>query len=77
MNELYENELDIHDALEVLESGYNCRRSKRAKGTIEKCLDIKRKTIKVVVAKSFDYHSDSEVWVITHVGITSKRKARK
>ena len=60
MNELYQNELDIHDALEVLESGYNCPKSKRSKGTIEKCLDIKRKTIRIVVVKSFDYHSDTE-----------------
>lgn len=77
MQELYDNNMDLHDVQEVLESGYNCSKGKRAKEIIEKCLDIKKKTIRVVIGKSFNYHMISEVWIITHVGITSKRKVRK
>jgi hypothetical protein len=77
MNELYDNDLDINDVLSVLEQGYDCAKSKRAKDVIARCIDQKRKTIKVVVVKSFNYSINSEVWVITHVGITSKRKVRR
>ena len=41
---------------------------------MERCLNVKRKKIRVVVAKSFNYSMDTEVWAITHVGITSKVK---
>lgn len=77
MTELYDNNLDLTDALSVLEQGYDCPKGKRSKEIIERCLDQKRKTIRVVIAKSFNYHLDSEVWVITHVGVTTKRKVRK
>ncbi len=77
MTELYDNNLDLIDALSVLEQGYDCPKGKRSKVIIERCLDQKRKTIRVVIAKSFNYHLDSEVWVITHVGVTTKRKVRK
>lgn len=77
MQELYDNNMDINDVKAVLELGYDCSKGKRAKETIEKCLDIKKKTIRVVVGRSFNYHMDSEVWVIMHVGKTSKRKVRK
>jgi len=74
MNELYDNNLDLYTVLNVLENGYDCYKSKRAKGTIERCLDEKRITIRVVVVKSFNYSLNMDVWAITHVGITSKHK---
>lgn len=77
MAELYNKNLDLYVVLDVLERGYDCSKGKRSKGIIEKCLDKRRKTIGVVVAKSFNYSLDSEVWVITHVGITSKPRVRK
>jgi len=77
MTELYDNDLDLTDALSVLGQGYDCPKGKRSKEIIERCLDQKRKTIRVVIAKSFNYHLDSEVWVIIHVGVTTKRKVRK
>jgi len=77
MTELYDNNLDLTDVLNVLEQGYDCPKGKRSKEIIERCLDQKRKTIRVVIAKSFNYHLDSEVWVIIHVGVTTKRKVRK
>ena len=48
-----------------------------SKEIIERCLDKGRKTIRVVVAKSFNFSLDSEVWAIIHVGITSKAGVRK
>ena len=74
MNKLYENNLDIYMVLNVLENGYDCAKSKRAKGTIERWLNEKRKTIRIFVVKSFNYSLNMDVWAITHVGITSKHK---
>ncbi len=72
--ELYNYGLRLYDILEVLEHGYYCAKSKRTKGTFEICLDHKRKTTRVVIARAYNYSLDSEVWVITHVGITTKPK---
>ncbi|MFQ6056574.1 MAG: hypothetical protein ACE5J3_11395 [Methanosarcinales archaeon] len=44
-----------HDVIDVLNNGYDCSRSKRAKGTIERCLRRKNKIIKVVVVESYQY----------------------
>jgi len=74
MEELFTNKMDIFNVLEVIESGYDCARSKRAKNTIERCVDRKGKTIRVVVVKSFSFSMNSDVWVITHVGMTSKKR---
>jgi hypothetical protein len=73
-NELYNYNLMLRDILDVLEQGYNCAKSKRKKGTIERCLDRKRKTTRVVITKAYNYSLDSEVWVIIHVGVTTKPK---
>lgn len=50
--EMIDLRLDLYDVLEVLERGRDCERSKRAKGTVEKCLRRKKKTYKVVAAES-------------------------
>jgi hypothetical protein len=72
MTELFDIGCDMYDVLEILESGYDCSRSKRAGHIIEKCLDKKGKTFKVVIAGSFNFDHNCEVWVVTHFGITSK-----
>jgi hypothetical protein len=77
MQELYDNNMDLYNVLEILESGYDCSKGKRAKGIIEKCLDSKKKTLNVVIGRSFNFHMDTDVWIISHVGITSKRKVKK
>ena len=77
INELYYHGLDLYDVLNILVDGYDCSKQKRSKEIIEKCKDIKQKTVRVVVAKSFNFSLNCEVWVITHVGITSKHKVRK
>ena len=74
MRELFKHGCDDLDILEILKEGYDCSRSKRAKNIIEKCIDIKKKTMKVVVAQSYNHALKEEVWVVTHFGITTKRK---
>ena len=65
----------LEEAVEVLERGYDCAPSKRATSTIERCLDRGKKTVKVVVAESVRRHpEDQEVWLITHVGLTGRRR---
>lgn len=76
-NELYNCNLMLRDVLDILEQGYDCAKSKRKKGTIERCLDRKKKTMRVVIVRAYNYSLDSEVWVIIHVGITSKPKKVK
>ena len=71
-NELYKCNLSLRDIRDVLEQGYDCAKSKRKKGIIERCLDRKKKTTRVVILKAYNYSLDSEVWVVIHVGITSK-----
>ena len=71
-NELYKCNLSLRDILDVLEQGYDCAKSKRKKGIIERCLDRKKKTTRVVIVKAYNYSLESEVWVVIHVGITSK-----
>ncbi len=56
----------------MLEHGYLAPR-KRAKGTEEKWIDRGRKTYNIVVVKSFQYSSQKEVYLITHVGRFTKK----
>jgi hypothetical protein len=72
MNEMMQYGYDLYDILEILNSGYDCSKSKRSKNIIERCIDRKEKTVRAVVAESYNYAMDCEVWVVTHFGITSK-----
>jgi hypothetical protein len=76
-NELYNYDLMFRDILDILEHGYDCAKSKRKKGTIERCLDRKKKTMRVVIVRAYNYSIDSEAWVIIHVGVISKSKKVK
>ena len=60
--ELLELGLDLFDVQEILEYGYDCAISRRKEGVLEKCVDIGRKTTKVVVAKSYNYSMQQDVW---------------
>ncbi|MBI5253745.1 MAG: hypothetical protein HY930_05045 [Euryarchaeota archaeon] len=66
--ELKELGMDLYDVVEILEEGYKCSTCERKEGVIEKCLDIDNKTIKVVIAKSYEFWSEREVYAIIHVG---------
>lgn len=67
--ELLKHNMDLYDVLDILENGYDCQRSKREKGTIEKCMKKGKKIRKVVVVDSLQYYDDTEVWLITHIGV--------
>jgi hypothetical protein len=59
---------ELSDIVEILESGFDCQRSKRTKGTVEKCAIKKGKLVRVVVV---EVHSDwvgGDIWLIKHVG---------
>ena len=74
MSELMTQGADLFDVLKVLEEGYDCHHSRRARGVLERCLDRRGRMVKVVVAASYNLSMDRDVWVITHFGVTSKRK---
>ena len=74
MKEMYDLGIDMTTVAEVLEDGYDCYRSKRKKGTIEKCIDKGSKTLKIVVVQSFNHSLQADVWAITHAGMFTKRR---
>lgn len=69
-NEMFDNDISLIDVENILESGFDCSRSKREKGKFEKCIQKGRKIIKVVVVDT------GEHLVIIHVGsfTASKKK---
>lgn len=71
--------IDLYDIVAVLENGYNCSRSKRAKGKLERCLRIDHKTIRTVVAEGEFGYPDGYVervyWLI-HVSVETYKKRR-
>ena len=66
-SELLRDRLAIEDVIKVLDKGHDCPRSKRAKGTVERCLDTSEGTLKVVVVEDVQDWSREKVWVLTHV----------
>ena len=69
MNELMMCDLALEDVAEVLETGFDCSRSARKEGTLERCVKRGKKTLKVVVVKSVNYTLSTECWVLTHAGV--------
>jgi hypothetical protein len=67
--ELSDLGLDLFDVLDVLERGYDCERSKRKAGTVERCRRDGRKVLKVVVVDSLQEWNDSRVWLVIHAGV--------
>ncbi len=74
MKELFDLGMDLFTVADVLDQGYDCHRSKRKTGTLERCIDKGGKTVNVVVVQSYDHSLQTEVWAITHVGMFTKRK---
>jgi hypothetical protein len=60
--------INLEKAVDILENGYDDIKTKRKKGTIEKCSTLKGKYIKVVAVETYQYSSNMEIWLITHVG---------
>jgi hypothetical protein len=74
MSELMTHGADLYDVQKVLEDGYDCHHSRRARGVLERCPDRRGMTVKVVVAASYNISMECDVWVITHFGVISRRK---
>ena len=66
--EMDETGVDLWRIKEILEQGYDCSKSKRAKNIIERCLFRKNKEIRVVAA--LVEWKEGEFWRIIHVGKT-------
>lgn len=60
--------INLEKVLDVLETGYDDPKARRKKGTIVKCSTLKDRYIKVVAVESYQYSTDTEVWLITLVG---------
>lgn len=75
VREMMELNMILDEAVVVLEKGHDCARSARAAGAFERCLDRGKKTLKVVAVESVRRHpEEQEVWLITHVGLTGRRR---
>ncbi len=61
--------MDLFDVLDILETGYDCERSRRKKGTFERCKRSGSKIRKVVAVESIQKWNDTPVWLIIHVGV--------
>lgn len=59
---------DLYDVLEILENGYDCQKTRRSKGTVERCMMRKGKVVKVVVVEARSDWVGGDVWLVAHVG---------
>jgi len=76
IDELAHHGMDLDDVAEVLNEGYDCSRSKRRKGVLEKCINRGNKTIKVVVQRGFIEIDGQECWELIHVGKFTRRQLK-
>ncbi|MFH1895337.1 MAG: hypothetical protein ABIJ74_02005 [archaeon] len=67
--ELAKYSLLLSEIAEVLEQGFDCSRSKRKKGVVEKCVRKGKKQLKAVVVKSYNFSLETDCWLLVHVGI--------
>ena len=61
--------MTVLDVLDVLENGIDSGQ-KRKKGMIERIKKSKDKTVKVLVAESYNYDICEDIWLLVHVGVT-------
>ncbi|MDD9953957.1 MAG: hypothetical protein OXR66_06490 [Candidatus Woesearchaeota archaeon] len=71
--EMHHIGLEPIDCKQILETGYPSPR-KRGKHKEEKWFDKGRKTFNVVVVRSFNHLIQEEVFVVTHVGVFTKKR---
>ena len=67
---MFDNDISLIDIEHIIESGFDCYRSKREKNKLEKCIRKGRKIIKVVVVDT------GEHLVIIHVGTFTASKKK-
>jgi hypothetical protein len=59
---------DLYDVLEILENGYDCQKSARKKGTVEKCMVLKGRQARVMVVEARSDWVGGDVWLLVHAG---------
>jgi hypothetical protein len=76
--ELDEIGIDRWKVAEILTKGWDCSRSKRREGTIERCLDWGQKVIRAVAIRGpFTLEGEiGEAYYLIHVSIESRKKGR-
>lgn len=67
--ELEKLALDLSDVRLVLETGFDCSKSKRKEGVLERCLRKKGKVLRVVVSRDHNVFLKEDVWVVVHVSL--------
>lgn len=69
MRELVHLGMDLWDVVEVLKEGYDCARSKRKSGIVEKCKGEGKRMVKVVVQEGKEIAEGElvDIWVLRHV----------
>ena len=70
LDEMEHADIDMYLAVEVLNEGFDCARSKRKKNIYERCLQRGKKIMKVVVADIGSYYK------LIHVGVFTEKKGR-
>ena len=71
LRELQELDMDLFDAVNVLEYGFDCPKSRRSPGVHERCIREGNKVIRIVVVPwEVSYHDGSieKVWKVIHAG---------
>lgn len=77
--ELHKLGMTLWDVKNVLEEGFECSRSKRKPGILERCVRKNGKLLKVVVKETVSRFPDGkieDVWLILHVGKFGQAKKR-
>lgn len=79
-HELEKLRLDLFDALDILEKGYDCPRAKREKGILERCLRRGKKLLRAVLAEGqFSYANGyvEDVYWLIHISEETVKRRRK
>ena len=72
-DEMTHHGMSMADVIMVLDEGSEQSRSRRKRGTIERVMRIKGRSMKVVAVESFSHWSDEKVLLVIHVGDTRER----
>jgi hypothetical protein len=75
-HELLHLSLDLFDVAGVLENGCDCAKSRRACGKMERCFQVGRKVLRVVVAEDYNEFLRENVFVVIHVSMESLKRGR-
>ena len=73
MQELMKTGMAVSDIVDILENGYDAPR-RRKRGTVEKWLDVGKKTRNAVIVRDYHEIMREECWVLIHAGTFTRKK---